>query len=71
MTGVAQNLGRTFDQGFVGGVKDLANALDGVDTLLVIDNLETVTGAEVTTLYDSLPDSVTYLSTSRIGFGEI
>ncbi|MEV4829117.1 NB-ARC domain-containing protein [Micromonospora sp. NPDC049257] len=70
VTGVAQTLGAAIDESFTGGIEELANALDGIDTLLVIDNLETVSGSEVIALYDALPDSVTYLFTSRIGIGQ-
>lgn len=71
ITGAARQLGRVFDESFSGGVADLADALTGIETLLIIDNMETVTGAEIVSLYERLPDTVTYLLTSRIGVGEI
>ena len=49
----------------------LADALQGLTTLIVIDNLETVSGREVLDLVDALPDTVSYLFTSREGLGEI
>ncbi|WFE33944.1 hypothetical protein [Micromonospora sp. WMMD975] len=70
VTGAAQSLGTAIDESFTGGIRELASALDGIDTLLIIDNLETVSGSEVVALYDSLPESVTYLFTSRIGVGQ-
>ena len=36
----------------------------------MVDNLETLGGGEFSELYDALPDTVTYLVTSRIGVGE-
>ncbi|HEY2063818.1 MAG TPA: NB-ARC domain-containing protein [Amycolatopsis sp.] len=71
LTGAAKSLGRALDDGFAGGVTDLADALEGVQTLMIIDNLETVAGDEVTALYDSLPTCVTFLFTSRVGVGQI
>ncbi|MFD9125856.1 NB-ARC domain-containing protein [Kitasatospora sp. NPDC059571] len=71
ITGATQNLGRVLADDFSGGASELAEALDGVNTLLIIDNLETVTGSEIVALYETLPDSVTYLMTSRIGVGQI
>ena len=70
VTGAARSLASALDDSFSGGVADLAEALEGVTTLLVIDNLETVSGAEITDLYDTLPESVTYLFTSRVGVGQ-
>jgi hypothetical protein len=45
--------------------------LQGITALIVIDNLESAQGSEVIRLYDSLPSSVSYLFTSRLGIGEI
>lgn len=54
-------------------LESLAAALEdlGARTLIVIDNLETVSGDEVLELIDSLPDSVSYLFTSREGIGQV
>jgi hypothetical protein len=71
LTGAANKLGRTFDADFSGGVAALSDALEGIPTLLIIDNLETVTGNEVSELYDTLPDSVSFLLTSRVGIGQL
>ncbi|WP_432047084.1 NB-ARC domain-containing protein [Streptomyces asiaticus] len=71
ITGAAHHLGRVIDDKFSGSVADLADMLEGIETLLVVDNLETVDGSEIVALYESLPDSVTYLLTSRIGVGQI
>lgn len=56
---------------FSGSASQLADSLDGLTTLIVIDNLETVTGQEVVDLIDALPASVSYLLTSREGLGEL
>ncbi|MGW4395300.1 NB-ARC domain-containing protein [Amycolatopsis nivea] len=71
LTGAAKSLGKALDDDFAGGVTDLADALEGVQTLMIIDNLETVAGDEVTALYDSLPTCVTFLFTSRVGVGQL
>jgi tetratricopeptide (TPR) repeat protein len=71
LTGAASSLGEALHPSFTGGVKELAEAIEGIPTLLIIDNLETVTGDEVSTLYDSLPDSVNFLFTSRVGIGQL
>ncbi|MFI5608831.1 NB-ARC domain-containing protein [Amycolatopsis sp. NPDC051903] len=71
LTGAAGLLGGALDSSFTGGVKELAEAIEGIPTLLIVDNLETVTGDEVSTLYDSLPDSVNFLFTSRVGIGQL
>jgi tetratricopeptide (TPR) repeat protein len=70
LTGAAKKLGQVFDRDFNGGISELAEALDGIETLLIIDNLETVDGEEVVTLYERLPDTVNYLFTSRLGVGQ-
>ncbi len=70
LTGAARELGQAFDADFRGGINDLAEALEGIETLLVIDNLETVDSEEVVALYERLPDSVNYLFTSRVGVGQ-
>lgn len=63
-------LGRTFDSTFKGGLQDLAEALAGLKALIVLDNLETVGGIDFAQMYKALPDTVSYLVTSRIGVGE-
>ncbi|MBU6536025.1 NB-ARC domain-containing protein [Streptomyces mayonensis] len=70
ITGAATRLGQAFDTDFRGGINELAEALEGIETLLIIDNLETVDGEEVIALYERLPDTVNYLFTSRIGVGQ-
>lgn len=71
LTGATARLGEAFDASFTGGSQELSEAIDGIPTLLIIDNLETVTGNEVSVLYDNLPDSVTFLFTSRVGIGQL
>ncbi|WP_405681219.1 NB-ARC domain-containing protein [Streptomyces sp. NBC_01238] len=71
VTGAVHQLGRVIVDEFAGTVSDLAEMLEGVETLLIVDNLETVDGSEIIALYEALPDSVTYLLTSRIGVGQL
>lgn len=70
IVGAVQPAAAALDSGFEGTLNDLAELLDGFKVLLVLDNLETISGEEFRTLYDALPDSVAYLITSRIGVGE-
>jgi tetratricopeptide (TPR) repeat protein len=71
LTGAAEQLGAVVDSDFRGDVVALANLLEGIRTLLIIDNIETLDGSEVLAFYEALPDNVTYLLTSRIGLGQI
>jgi LuxR family glucitol operon transcriptional activator len=64
-------LGRGISDDFRGRVQDLAESLDGISCLVIIDNLESAQGTEVIELYETLPDSVKYLFTSRLGIGEL
>ena len=59
------------DPSFNGTASQLADSLDGLTALIVIDNLETVSGREVLDLIDTLPETVSYLITSREGLGEV
>lgn len=77
ITGAARNIvgairpaGKAMVSDFAGSISELAELLDGFKVLLVLDNLETVSGDEFRSAYDVLPDSVSYLITSRIGVGE-
>lgn len=70
LIGALQPAGKSIDVGFSGSISELSDVLDGVRVLVVIDNLETVSGDEFRSLYNALPDSVSYLITSRIGVGE-
>ena len=45
--------------------------LEGLNVLVVIDNLETVSAEEVLDFIDELPESFTFLFTSRRGLGEL
>lgn len=71
ITGIANELGAVLDKSFKGSVQALGEALQGINSLIVLDNLESAQGEEVIELYDMLPDSVTYLFTSRVGVGQI
>ena len=70
IVGAVQPAAAALGTGFSGTVSELAELLDGFKVLLILDNLETISGEEFRSLYNSLPDSVTYLITSRIGVGE-
>lgn len=70
IAGSANELGRAFEATFSGSLFHLSEALRDIRTLVVLDNLETVSGAEFAIMYESLPDTVTYLVTSRIGIGQ-
>lgn len=70
IVGALQPAGAALVSDFAGTLNELSELLDGFKVLIVLDNLETVSGEEFRSLYDSLPDSVTYLITSRIGVGE-
>ncbi|SFO00976.1 NB-ARC domain-containing protein [Geodermatophilus obscurus] len=71
LTGATQEFGRTLDQSFNGSVAELADSLQGIRALIIIDNLESAKGDEVLRLYDTLPETATYLLTSRVGIGQI
>lgn len=70
LTSAIGPLGRAFDASFNGGLQDLSEALTGLRTLVVFDNLETIGGIDFNQLYEALPDTASYLVTSRIGVGE-
>lgn len=70
IVGAIQPAGAAIESGFSGSVDELAELLEGFKVLLVLDNLETVSGDEFRALYDALPVEVSYLITSRIGVGE-
>ncbi|MGP9782176.1 NB-ARC domain-containing protein [Glutamicibacter sp. AOP12-B1-11] len=69
--GTTVALGRGIEKSFSGSLDDLAQALDGLETLVIIDNLESVQGSEVIEMVDTLPMHVRYLFTSRVGLGEL
>lgn len=71
ITGATEQYGRALDEEFSGGSEKLGEMLEGIETLLVLDNLETVDGREVLAFMDSLPVNVTFLFTSRVGIGEV
>lgn len=71
LTAATDSMGQVLDNSFSGSLRELSDMLQGIATLLIIDNLESAQGSEVIGLYDSLPRSVSYLFTSRLGIGEI
>lgn len=69
--GTTVALGRGIEKSFSGSLEDLAEALEGLEALVIIDNLESVQGSEVIQMVDTLPADVRYLFTSRVGLGEL
>lgn len=65
------SLGRGLDSTFSGSLQELASALSGIDCLVIVDNLESAQGHEIVEMYDTLPSSVNYLFTSRLGIGQL
>lgn len=70
LTGAVEALGEAVDQG-VKTYEQLSDLLDGVNALIVIDNLETVNSTTFIDMYEALPSSVRFLITSRVGVGEV
>lgn len=64
-------LAAPLDDSFDGSVDALAEAVSGLRALIVIDNLETVSGQEIIELIDRLPEEMSYLFTSREGLGQL
>lgn len=64
-------LGRNLSSDFNGQLDELAESLDGIRCLIIIDNLESAQGDEVIELYERLPTSIRYLFTSRLGIGQL
>lgn len=60
-------MGQELDGDLRSSAQGIADALEGVPSLLVIDNLETDIGADLSDLMSLMPDSVSFLFTSRIG----
>lgn len=56
---------------FNGSIRELSESLDGIQCLIVLDNLESAQGSEIIALYEALPNTVRYLFTSRLGIGEL
>lgn len=71
LAGAAEIIGRDLDASFKGGVEQLAESLEGLDVLICLDNLETVSGEEFVEMYEVLPATIKYLVTSRNGIGQI
>lgn len=71
LIGITKQLGEGTKTDFVGGIEELAAALAGFTPLIIIDNLETISGEDFLTLYERLPESATFLVTSREGIGQI
>jgi cold shock CspA family protein/tetratricopeptide (TPR) repeat protein len=71
LVGITDELARTLGDGATASLEELGGILEGVDALVVIDNLETANAEEILTLYDSMPASVRFLFTSRVGLGQL
>ena len=69
--GAIPSLAAPLDESFAGSASELAQSLEGINAILAIDNLETVSASEVIALIDELPATVTCLFTSRVGIGQI
>ncbi|MFG2060416.1 NB-ARC domain-containing protein [Micromonospora sp. NPDC048871] len=70
LTGAVEALSAAVDPG-VKTYEQLAYLLDGVNALIVIDNLETVNSTTFIDMYEALPSTVRFLVTSRVGVGEV
>jgi len=71
IAGASLAMGQVFDTTFSGSIAELADYLDGLNALVMIDNLETAQGTEVLELYDALPSTTSFLFTSRVGLGQV
>lgn len=71
LDGTVAALGRGISQDFTGSLAELSEALEGVECLIIIDNLESAKGDEVVQMVDILPPTVNYLFTSRVGLGQL
>lgn len=71
MAGASLEMGQVFDTSFSGSIDELADCLEGLTALVVIDNLESAQGTEVLELYDALPATTSFLFTSRVGLGQV
>lgn len=71
LKGMVRQLASTLDDSFEGTIGELSEILQATAALIVIDNLETADSSEVLRLYDDLPDSCSFLFTSRIGLGQL
>ncbi len=65
------SLAAPLDPEFAGGISELAQSFEGINAILAIDNLETVSATEVVAFVDELPTNVTCVFTSRVGLGQI
>lgn len=68
---VVPELAHALDDSYTGTIDDLAQTLEGIEALVVVDNLETASAEEVVELVEAMPDSVNFLFTSRIGLGQL
>lgn len=71
LIGITAQLGQVARSDFIGGIDELRASLEGFRPLIIIDNLETISGDDFITLYERLPDTATFLVTSREGIGQI
>jgi tetratricopeptide (TPR) repeat protein/cold shock CspA family protein len=69
--GAIPSLAAPLDESFAGSASELAQSLEGINAILAVDNLETVSASEVIALVDELPATVTCLFTSRVGLGQL
>lgn len=74
LIGVAHQLAAAVDEslevGELSDLRPLADLLEGVESLIVVDNVESITGPECIELIDALP-TAKFVFTTRVGIGEL
>lgn len=71
LTGAANTLALAVESGPVSTFQELGSLLEGLKTLIIIDNLETVNSTSFIDMYEAMPAEVRFLLTSRNGIGEV
>lgn len=69
--GAAQLIGQELEEGFDGTMGQLGEMLDGIRTLIAIDNAESADSQEIVAFYDAMPSDSRILLTSRVGLGQL
>jgi tetratricopeptide (TPR) repeat protein/cold shock CspA family protein len=71
LTGAFESMASVIDENPLQSFEELAEILEGLNVLIVLDNLETINSTNFLDLYEMLPDTVSFLVTSRVGIGEV
>ncbi len=71
VVGVARHLALPLDDSFAGSMNDLGELLDGITTLIAIDNVESTSADEIVRFYDAMPSDCSFVLTSRVGLGQL